>query len=121
MVSVKVHTVKTFTANIYLGLKQGYSGPITPADEVRAWLQSFCNEARCGVSLSPTEFIYVDGSEPGLVIGFIQYPRFPRSIQEIKDLATRIAEGLLTLCQQQRVSIVFSDETVMLDSSEQHQ
>jgi hypothetical protein len=102
---------ETFTASIYVGTRHGYSD----VDEIRQWLQEFCNDVRLGVTLTPTEFIYVDGGEPGVIVGLINYPRFPKPIKEIKENAVAIAQGLMELCEQERVSIVFSDETIMLE------
>jgi len=110
--------LETFTANIYLGLRHGYSGKWSSVDEVRIWLQNYCNEVKLGVTITPTEFVYVDGGEPGLVIGLINYPRFPSSVDGIKEKAIAIARGLMELCHQERVSIVFSDETIMLEKEE---
>lgn len=108
--------IKTFTANIYVGTRHGYSvDALSSVDEIRQWLQIFCNGVKLGVTLTQTEFIYVDGNEPGVIIGLINYPRFPRPVEEIKSLATNIAKDLMALCQQERVSIVFSDETIMLE------
>ncbi len=105
----------TFTANIYVGLRHGYSGELSSVNEARQWLQNYCNEVKLGVTLTPTEFIYVDGGEPGVIIGLIQYPRFPKPVEEIKGNALAIANGLMKLCHQERISIVFSDETIMVE------
>lgn len=110
--------VETFTANIYLGLQHGYSGELSSIDEVREWVQNYCNEQKLGVTFTPTEFIYVDGREPGVVIGLINYPRFPQTKEVIKYMAMIIAQGLMRLCHQERVSVVFSDETVMFEKDE---
>lgn len=112
------HTMKiekTFTANIYVGLRRGYTGDVCSVHSVRVWLKNFCDSNKVGVTLTETEFLYVDGGEPGVIVGLIQYPRFPRPVEELKATALNIALGLMTLCQQERVSIVFSDETVMLE------
>lgn len=108
----------TFTANIYLGLRHGYSDTISSVDEVRIWLQSFCNTIKVGVTLTPTEFIYVDGREPGVIIGLINYPRFPRSEEDIKAIAIGMTKGLMESFHQERISIVFSNETIMLERDE---
>lgn len=106
----------TFIANIYVGLQHGYSGSFVSVHEVRDWVQQYCNQKKLGVTFTQTEFIYVDGGEPGLIVGLINYPRFPSSIEEIKEKAIEIAQGLIKLCHQERISIVFSDETIMLES-----
>jgi hypothetical protein len=106
----------TFTASIYVGTRHGYSDTFASIDNIRQWLQNFCNDVRLGVTLTPTEFIYVDGNEPGVIIGLVNYPRFPKPIKEIKENAVAIAQGLMELCLQERISIVFSDETVMLEA-----
>ena len=110
---------ETFTASIYVGLRQGYVGGLTSFEVVRQWLQNYCNEVKLGLTFTQTEFIYVDGGEPGVIIGLINYPRFPSSEEEIKEKALAIAKGLMELCQQERVSVVFSDETVMLEKQEE--
>jgi hypothetical protein len=105
----------TFYANIYLGLQHGYSGGLSSVDEVREHVQQFCNDVKLGVTFTVTEFIYVDGGEPGVIIGLINYPRFPRPVEEVKNIATTLAKKLMTLCHQERVSVVCSDETIMLE------
>lgn len=107
--------IDTFTAQIYIGTRQGYSGFLISVDEIKKWLQDFCTEVGLGVTITPTEFIYSNGNEPGVIIGLINYPRFPKSVNEIKDTALTIGNNLLKLCKQERLSIVFSDETIMLE------
>lgn len=110
--------IDTFTATIYLGLRHGYTEKFSSVNEVRPWLQDYCDKVKLGLTLTPTEFIYVDGGEPGLIIGLINYPRFPASESSIKDKAIEIAKGLMKLCHQERISIVFSDETIMLEKED---
>jgi len=105
----------TFTANIYVGTQHGYDGEFSSIDEIRQWLQNYCDTVKLGITLTPTEFIYVGGREPGVIVGLINYPRFPKPIEEIKAQAFDIANGLMKLCHQERLSIVFSDETMMLE------
>lgn len=118
-------TSATFTANIYVGLKHGYDDAKssyrkkhTSIEEVREWVQDYCNKVKLGVTLTPTEFIYVDGNEPGVIIGLIQYPRFPQPTEFIEFNALAIARGLMKLCSQERVSIIFPDQTVMLEKDD---
>jgi hypothetical protein len=106
-------TVPTYTATIYVGRKQRESGLVFKADAARKWLQDYTTCGLC-VSITETEFVYTGGNEPGLTVGLINYPRFPSSRDEIRKHAIAIAEGLLSLYQQHKVSIVFPDETLMI-------
>lgn len=110
--------VNTYTANIYVGLRHGYGDTTSSVDEVRQWLQNYCNEVKAGLTLTPTEFIYVNGKEPGVIVGLIQYPRFTEPTEFIQKKAFDIAKGLMGLCHQERISIVFPEETVMLEADD---
>jgi hypothetical protein len=110
--------IDTFTANIYVGLQYGYSGFVSDFNDAHKWLQDYCNKVKLGLTLTKTEFIYVDGREPGIIIGLINYPRFIKPIEEIKENAMNIGKGLMKLLGQERVSIVFSDETIMLEKED---
>jgi len=106
--------VETFTARIYLGLKEGYNGRVRGFDEVRKCLEEYVKVNPFCFTLEHTIFIHTDGTEPGAVIGIINYPRFPRTRPELKKIALKVAEDLRVLFVQNRVSVVFTDETVML-------
>lgn len=109
-------TIPTYWANIYVGLREGYNVnmPEHDIDEVRELCEDYCDEMKLGVTVTPTQFIYVGGSEGGAIVGLVNYPRFPREDMEIRHLALELAETLKNSLGQQRVSIVFPDETVML-------
>jgi len=111
-----VKTIPTYTANVYVGLRHSYTYSYTTENVVRRWLKDYCTREKTGVTLTPTEFIYVDGAEPGVIIGLIRYPRFPKEIERIEEEALAIAKGLMELCRQERVSVVFPDRTVMLEA-----
>jgi hypothetical protein len=108
-------TASTYKADIYLGLRRGYGedAPVVPLDEVKAVVQAYC-ECGLGVTLTQTEFIYTGGSEPGVIVGLINYPRYPMEPAEIRTHAIRLAEQLKELCEQWRVTIVFPGDTMLL-------
>ena len=113
---------ETFTATIYVGLRVRYTGVVFGLDVIRDWLQSYCKEKGFCVTVSPTEYIYTHGPasgcvgrEPGCAVGLINYPRFPSDAGALRQHAISIGRGLLELCQQGKVSIVFPDTTVMLE------
>lgn len=113
-----IKSVLTFTASIYIGTRHGYSNnEYTKIEDIHKWLENYCNKVKLGLTLTPTEFIYVGGYEPGVIVGLINYPRFPKPNGTIKKYSLEIAEGLMELCKQERVSVVFSDETIMLENS----
>lgn len=59
-----------------------------------------------------------DGAEDGAAVGLINYPRFPESCEKIKEVALDLAKSLKTELKQRRLSVVFSDETIMLEEDE---
>jgi len=110
--------VKTFQATIYCGLKHRESGLLSPLQLARNVCQNVVNEYGWCVSFTKTEFIYTEGKEPGVIIGIINYPRFPMEPEELKRRTLDLAETLMTILQQLKVSVVFSDETIMLEAGE---
>lgn len=110
-----MHTVETYWANIYVGLQPGYASErVYTIDSVKNILRIYMDEYKLAVTLTPTNFVYVGGSEPGIIVGLINYPRFPSTKDEIIAKAKHLAEYLKKHLEQERVSIVFPDNTVML-------
>jgi|SRR3989344_8394454 len=107
--------VSTYTATIYCGLREGYSNRIHKRKEVGRIAQNYCNEVGLCVTLTDTQFIYKNGREPGVAIGLINYPRFPAIKQKIIRQALDLAEKIKDTFKQNRISVVFSDRTIMLE------
>ena len=110
-------TCPTYTADIYCGLRKEYSAHLNDVKMARDAIQSYVNKVGLGVSFTETTFYYTDGYEPGFIVGLINYPRFPSSNDEVKKKALYLAEILMNMLEQERVSIVCSDETIMLEKS----
>jgi len=107
---------RTYTANIYVGLH--CEKPVDIARKVAVGIcESYCKNGLC-VSIMDTTFVHTDGSEPGLVIGLINYPRFPVMPGVLRRIARDLAELLKEGLEQERVSVVFPDETIMLEEDE---
>ena len=76
------------------------------------------------MTFTETLFIYSDdglnsyNGEPGVIIGLINYPRYPDSPEEIRRKTIELAQILKRKCGQKRLSIMFPDTTIMLDESE---
>ncbi len=107
--------VKTYKAEITIGMKEGYSGPIHTQEEVLILCQDYCNKIGLGVEVHFGTCVYVKGSEPCVRIGLINYPRFPSTNEEIFNRAKFLGTEIAAAFKQQRFSIVATDVTVMVE------
>lgn len=116
---------KTFNASITLGLEVGYTNvPINKEQllvELQAYQQRRTDEANIYLSALITECNIVLNcqNEPHLKLEFINYPKFPMRVEVFKSEILNLAAYLLTKMKQNRTVIVFTDETVMLELSEE--
>lgn len=93
--------VESFFANIWIAGSY--------ADAVRA-CREFCARGAC-VTVTPTAYVYTGGAEDGVLVRLINYPRFPKSPAEIKELALALGEHLKAALFQGSYSIEFPDVT----------
>jgi len=108
--------VTTYSAIIFLGLKRGTTDRrIHSLKDVETYLSSYCDRVGLCVTMTETRFIYTGGSEVGAMIGLINYPRFPSKASDITARAMELAELLQKEYGQTRLSVMFSDKTVMLE------
>jgi len=115
---MKNKSVPTWQAQLFLGLRIGYTDEVLSVDKVYRICQEYVDEISWCVTVTPTKFIFKGGHEPGVVIGVINYPRFPNSRSFLRVHIIRLAKRLLAELKQFRVSIVFPDETIMLEVEE---
>ena len=113
-----MRTCENYEVKIWLGLREGYSETYFDEFEVNQVIKYYCRERKQCVSVTPTRFIYVDGEEPGLIIGFINYPRFPYEKQKILDRALELGEILRKEFKQFRVSVTTPETTYLLENEE---
>jgi len=115
-----MRTAKSFNVQIWVGLRSGYGEYIHPIEKVREICDKFVNTlddrglGDC-VTITPTEFRYVKGWEPGVIVGYINYPRFPRNEGQILKKAMQLAELLRVQLFQERVSVVTPETTYLLE------
>lgn len=85
------------------------AGPIEQAKQI---IRKRAKEVGMCVTIEPTTYVYSGGEEEGYVVGFINYPRFPRANKDIwndaLDLATLLKDGTY----QDSFTIMDSKETV---------
>ena len=108
-------TVETLTANISLGLREGYDGKVHTLDDVKDFLQEYVDRVGLCVTVTPTTFVYKNGREDGVMIGLINYPRFPTTKEALRKTAEEIAVLCKERYKQNRVSIIYQDQTTMLE------
>jgi hypothetical protein len=107
--------VPTYTADIYVGLREGYTPNERPWEQVGAHLIAYTDKNPLCVSYHPIHYIYHVGFESGVKITLINYPRFPSTKETIEKHAIAIARMLKREFKQIRVSIVMTDKTIMLE------
>lgn len=112
---MKRNSVKTFWAKIHIGFYNRDTKEIVGSlKKTRAICQEYVDAVSLCVTLTPTEYIYVQGNEPGVEVGLINYPRFPEEVSLIREKAINLAEKLMIAFQQYKVSVVMPTETIML-------
>lgn len=104
---MSVHIEPSFSVTIYIG------GDLHTARES---LRRECIEDGLCVTLIPVTFVYTAGAEEGVAVGLINYPRFPRTPDEIKARAIKVAERLMRDLCQHSCSIATPLETVWINN-----
>ena len=112
---------KTFTANIFVGCLDDEKGFERPVAEIKAFCQDFVDDVGLCVHVQEVFYQYGDGegnggNERGAKIGLIQYPRFPKTENEITEIALELAEKLMHRMRQKRVSVICTDNTYTLQN-----
>ncbi len=110
-------TKKGFNVQVWCGLKERDTNIVHTLEEAKAICQNFVDDVGECVSVTPTEFIYTNGNENGFVVGFIQYPRFPRKKKEIKSRAIQLAALLMLKLNQYKVTITTQHKSYMLENN----
>ena len=81
-------------------------------DQAKQVCREFCFEKGFCVTVTPQDFIYTGGEEPGFRIGIMNYPRFPSERDELHKKAKDLAELLRVKLCQHSFSIVTPPYTI---------
>lgn len=84
------------------------AGDIEKAKEICA---AYCDEVGLCITVTPTDYVYRGGQDAGVIVGLINYPRFPAEHSAITDTAVELAKFLRTGLGQESFSIQTPDET----------
>lgn len=121
---MKTIQCKTFTASVTIGLFRGYSKKSISQPEFKKALLKAQQTIKAdykielSVKLTPCEILFLGQEEPSMELQFIQYPKFPHEESALKKAIVALIKQMMTELEQNRVVIVFSDETIMLEQSE---
>lgn len=107
-------TVDSYNVEIWVGLRAKYTDFYFNVQDVANICNKWVNEVKDCVTITKTQYHYVNGWEPGVKIGYINYPRFPRTKEEILKRALDLAERLRVGLKQNRVTVTTPDKTYML-------
>jgi hypothetical protein len=112
---MNVHRRRTYWANIYVGLQEGYDGPTHEMADLLKYCGNYCRKVDTTVSVTTTVFMYSKGCELGAIIGLI-HAHSRRRKEEIRRNALKLAKALLGEFNQTTVSVVFPDDTIVFEN-----
>ena len=84
------------------------------AAEARKACREHCLAVGLCVTVTPTDFIYAGGAEAGVIVGLINYPRFPADPEDIWGRALALAKILMVGLHQWSCSVQAPDKTIWL-------
>lgn len=92
------------------------AGPIGVAEQLireECWREGLC------VTIEKTKFIYTGGEEEGYIVGFLNYPRFPKTSFEILNRAENICKILLDKTFQSSALIQTPEKAIWYSKREE--
>ena len=122
---IRETAIKTFQASIFIGLEKGYTQKRIFEDEVFQTVRRFqlVNSEERNIFLSALisdcNIVLNNQNEPHFKIDFINYPKFPLEESVIKESVISLSKELMIKHNQNRMVVVFTDETIMLEQSDE--
>lgn len=122
--AISIKSSKTFTAQVTIGLQKQYSTEIIPLNVLKEKLlktqQTILEKYNVELStkIRLCEIIFLGQDESSVELEFIQYPKFLQEESVLKNAIVELTKLLIIELDQNRVVIVFSDETIMLEQSD---
>jgi len=74
--------------------------------------RAYCDETGFCVTVTPTAYVYTGGQESGVIVGLINYPRFPSEPRAIWHRADELGKRLCGSLGQDSYTIQAPDKTV---------
>ena len=114
----------TFTATVTIGMQLGYSKQLYQKSQLIALLQKFqqqqIKERKVFLSacVSECEIVLSGQVEPHIKLDFINYPKFSLEEKQFKSEIELLVIYLMKALDQNRIVIVFHNETKMFEKNE---
>lgn len=80
--------------------------------------RDFCDAVGLCVTVTETAYCFTGGREQGVIVGLINYPRFPAGPTSIWERAEQLASVLCERLAQQSYTIQAPDKTVWISHRE---
>jgi hypothetical protein len=115
--------VASFSASISIGLNKGYTAEIFGKKELIAVIRDFQKKLIAGknihlsANITECELVLGDYSEPHIKIEFINFPRYPVEEIVFKEETKNLAFHLMEEFRQNRIVIIYHDETIMFEKN----
>ena len=84
----------------------------------RQTCRRYCNAVGLCVTVTEAEFIYTGGAERGVMVGLVNYPRFPAEPSAITVEAISLARHLISELCQRTALVQTPTETIWLHAVE---
>ncbi|NRT12143.1 hypothetical protein [Flavobacterium sp. 14A] len=118
-------TSTTFTATATVGLYKSYSKELISINTFKKALckaqEEIKKEFNVALSTKMTlcQIIFLGQEEPSVSLDFIQYPKFPKDEVVLQEAIMQLVQLLMESLDQNRIVIVFQNETICLEKSEE--
>lgn len=115
--------VPTWQATITMGRNRGYSNKLISIEEITEIITKIQLEitkqldVKLSAKLTECTIVFSGQNEPSVTIDFIQYPKFQYKETKLKEAVIQFTKQLMNLCCQNRMVVVFQDETIMFEKS----
>jgi hypothetical protein len=79
--------------------------------EAETICRAYCDQVGLCVTVTETTYVFTGGEEAGVIIGLINYPRFPAEPHDIRNRAVLLAEKLRVGLRQESYTVQTPDAT----------
>jgi len=119
--NIKIKNAPHYEARLYIGSRENYDGPAFDVDRLHEVIKDFQNEhlvddVLIPVRVTATTYRAGDYSEDGWEVAVINYPRKPRDRIILESFMFELAQHLLDVLKQNRISVVTPEKIVMFES-----